>query len=309
MKVFSLAVLMYHYVRDPGDRAEAGSGIPGLPVAHFEAQLDHVTQAYTMIAWPDLKEHLRGRKFLPPNTCLLTFDDGVCDHYLNVFPILRRRGLSGLFFALARKPGTSLTLAHKIHFLLARLGRDGLREVFWLRLSQAQRDLYQRAERHYQAKGYSSLNVFKAIAQRDLSAEADALLSQLFAETLGSETKIADEYFLTPDQITEMTANGMHFGGHSRTHPWFDWVDDARQAEEINASAEGLREIEAGPWAFAYPYGGYNARSPELLRTQGFVAAFTTVAQVSHSDPFFIGRLDAEEFSPELSPLQATGQY
>ena len=40
MMPFSLTAMMYHYVRDPGDEAEAGSGIPGLPVARFEAQLD-----------------------------------------------------------------------------------------------------------------------------------------------------------------------------------------------------------------------------------------------------------------------------
>ena len=30
-----LTAWMYHYVRDPGDAAEAGSGIPGLPVARL----------------------------------------------------------------------------------------------------------------------------------------------------------------------------------------------------------------------------------------------------------------------------------
>lgn len=307
MKPFSLIVFMYHYVRDPGDRAEAGSGVPGLPVAQFEAQLDDATRHYELIAWPDLREHLTGQKPLPANACLLTFDDGVCDHYLNVFPILKRRGLSGLFFALARQPGLGLTLAHKIHLLLARLGLAGLSEAVWLRLDRAQRDLYQRAERKYQARGYSSVNVLKGVLQRDLSAEADSLLSQIFAEHLGSEVETAQAYFLTSEQIAEMAADGMHFGGHSRTHPWFDWIAGDQQAEEIKASAEWLRGIEAGPWAFAYPYGGYDDRLSQYLPAHDFVAAFTTVDQTTHSDPFFIGRLDAEEFSPALSPRPATG--
>ena len=32
-----LTVMMYHYVRDPGDSAEAGSGISGMSVRDFEA--------------------------------------------------------------------------------------------------------------------------------------------------------------------------------------------------------------------------------------------------------------------------------
>jgi peptidoglycan/xylan/chitin deacetylase (PgdA/CDA1 family) len=311
MKPFSLTVFMYHYVRDPGDRAEAGSGVPGLPVAHFEAQLDDATRHYEMIAWPALREYLMGQKSLPANACLLTFDDGVCDHYLNVFPRLKRRGLSGLFFALARPPGLGLTLAHKIHFLLARLGLDGLSEAIWLHLNRTQRDLYQQAEKKYQAKGYSRVNVLKGVLQRDLSAEADSLLGQIFAEHLGSEVETAQAYFLTSEHIAEMAADGMHFGGHSRSHPWFDWIDGDQQAEEIKASAEWLRGIEAGPWAFAYPYGGYDDHSAPSLRGHDFVAAFTTVDQTTHSDPFFIGRLDAEEFAgrPALSPLPAVGTH
>ena len=30
-----ITVMMYHYVRDPGDEAEAGSGIPGMSVKAF----------------------------------------------------------------------------------------------------------------------------------------------------------------------------------------------------------------------------------------------------------------------------------
>jgi peptidoglycan/xylan/chitin deacetylase (PgdA/CDA1 family) len=91
-----------------------------------------------------------------------------------------------------------------------------------------------------------------------------------------------------------MSANDMHFGGHSRRHPWFDWVSAAEQADQIGASAAWLRTIGTEPFPFAYPYGGYSAKSPQLLRAHGFSAAFTTVGRVRQSDPFLIGRLDGE---------------
>src|SRR5678816_4171615 len=93
-----LTVMMYHYVRDPGDAAEAGSGIPGLSVERLAAQLDELAQRHTFVSWPQVRGTLIGEKLLPANACLLTFDDGLRDHYLNVFPLLRARGLSGLFF-------------------------------------------------------------------------------------------------------------------------------------------------------------------------------------------------------------------
>ncbi len=294
-----LTVVMYHYVRDPGDAAEAGSGIPGLPVAHFEMQLDYLTRHHVVITWPDLRDGLQGHRTFPPSACLLTFDDGVRDHYLNVFPMLRARGLSGLFFALARREAEGLALAHKIHFLLAALGLEGLRQAVWARLTPAQGELFRQAERHYQLQFDplsldGQINVFKSILQRDLSAEAETILGELFAQHIGSETDTAREYYLKPDQIREMGAGGMHFGGHSHSHPWFDWIGAEARADEVAASAAWLREIEPGPWAFAYPYGGLSPDAPRLLKAHGFAAAFTTVEQTMHTSPYLIGRLDGE---------------
>lgn len=297
MKPFNLTVMMYHYVRDPGDAAEAGSGIPGLPRQIFETQLDHLMHRYTLIAWPALRQFLLEDEPLSPAACLLTFDDGVCDHYLNVYPALQARGLSGLFFALARTSEERLALGHKIHFLLAKLGLNILREEIWLRLTAEQRIPYHQAEEKYRTQ-YADLDVFKAILQRELSIEAEPILSGLFEETIGSEVETTRNYYLTPTQIAEMSAAGMYFGGHSHSHPWLDWVSSDVQVAEIKASATHLQTIEPGPWAFAYPYGGLSEALPETLKANQFAAAFTTKTQTHHTDPFYIGRLDGEALSP-----------
>jgi peptidoglycan/xylan/chitin deacetylase (PgdA/CDA1 family) len=298
---FCLTVLMYHYVRDAGDGSDAGCLVPGLPVAEFEAQLDWAARDRTPIAWPELRDHLLVGKPLPPQACLLTFDDGTRDHYLNVAPRLRARGLSGLFFVLARQPGGGLALPHRIHFLLGRLGCDGLRAAVWEALAPLDRERFERAEAHYRAAGRAEVDVLKLVLQRDGSAAAGALLSRLMAERVGDEADIAGEYYLAPGQAAEMRSLGMHFGGHSREHVWFDWVDADVQAGEMRASAEWLGTVEPGPWPFAYPYGGFSPCSAHLLRAEGFAAAFTTVAQVEHADPYRIGRLDGEALSADLA--------
>ncbi|MDQ3007527.1 MAG: polysaccharide deacetylase family protein, partial [Chloroflexota bacterium] len=147
-----LTVMMYHYVRDPGDSAEAGSGISGMSVKDFEAQLDDLSQKHAFISWLDLRAALQEEKSLPASPCLLTFDDGVRDHYVNVFKILRRRNLSGLFFVLNRIDTDGMVLAHKIHFLLAELGLNQLRHAIWEQLNSAQRQRFIEAEKGYQLK-------------------------------------------------------------------------------------------------------------------------------------------------------------
>jgi len=297
---FDLTVMMYHYVWDLGDNAEAGSGIPGMSVKMFEKQLDTLSQQHNFVTWPDVRMALQEHKPLPSSTCLLTFDDGVLDHYINVFRILRDRNISGLFFVLDRLADDGLVLAHKIHFLLAKLGLPELREVVWEKLNPEQRQLFIQAENRYQVKYPATtldnqINLLKAVLQRDLSTEVNMLLSDLFEMHVGSESETARNYYLNLSQIREMCAGGMHFGGHSHNHPWFDWIDAEARTAEIKASAEWLEQFEPGPWAFAYPYGGLSDDSPDILKKHGFVAAFTTKTQLTHSNPYFIGRLDGEE--------------
>jgi len=299
-----LTVMMYHYVRDPGDRAEAGSGIPGMPVSAFETQLDQLSKKHTFVSWLDVCKSIEEEKPLPSSACLLTFDDGVIDHYVNVFKILHRRKLSGLFFILDRRKREGLILAHKIHFLLARLGLPQLRNAIWEKLDSAQREHFIQAEKKYRLKyalvsPEGPINLLKAVLQRDLSTEVDPILSGLFETHVGSENEMARNYYLNPEQIHEMAAGGMHFGGHSRSHPWFDWINAEQRAAELKASADWIKQFEQGPWAFAYPYGGLSEDSPNLLAKHGFVAAFTTRTELRHPNPYFIGRLDGEEFAQE----------
>ena len=297
-----LTVMMYHYIRDPGDAAEAGSGISGLSVRAFESQLDELARQHTFVTWSDVRMALLGDRTLPASACLLTFDDGICDHYLNVFRVLHSRNLSGLFFILDRSNEEGLILGHKIHFLLAKLGVAGLREVIWEGLDSVQREGFRQAEKGYRlrylpASPDADINLLKAVLQRDLAVEVDTLLSDLFEKYIGSEKETARSYYLTREQIQGMSAAGMHFGGHSRSHPWFDWIDAETRRVEIAASADWVRQFEPEPWAFAYPYGGLSDDSPDLLREHGFIAAFTTQTQLRHTNPYLIGRLDGEEMA------------
>jgi peptidoglycan/xylan/chitin deacetylase (PgdA/CDA1 family) len=295
-----LTVMMYHYIRDPGDAAEARSGIPGMPVKTFESQLDELSKQHTFVTWLDVRAALQEDRPLPNVACLLTFDDGVCDHYLNAFRILYQRKLSGLFFVMDRLESDGFILAHRIHFLLAKLGLPGLRDAIWERLNPLQREQFTQAEKKYQLKYPpisldGQINLLKAVLQRDLSSDVNRILPELFEIHIGPEIELAQNYYLNTDQIREMAAGGMHFGGHSRNHPWFDWIDAEALAAEIKASADWIRQFEPGPWAFAYPYGGLSEDSPILLKEYGFAAAFTTRTQLRHPNPYLIGRLDGEE--------------
>src|SRR5664279_3055636 len=115
----AVTIVMYHYVRDlEHSRYPA---IKGLSTERFRRQLDHIQRLYTPISIEDLLQALSSpHRQLPPNSILLTFDDGYSDHFQNVFPLLDDRGIRGCFF-----PPAQAVLEHKvldvnkIHFVLA----------------------------------------------------------------------------------------------------------------------------------------------------------------------------------------------
>ena len=116
-----LTVIMYHYVRDlTRSRYPA---IKGRCTADFEAQLDYIERHHTVVRLRDVVAAARGERALPEAPCVLTFDDGLLDHFETVFPRLVERGLVGAFFPSARPLRNHVVLdVHKLHFVLASTG-------------------------------------------------------------------------------------------------------------------------------------------------------------------------------------------
>jgi len=115
--------VMYHYVRE--HRAD----LPYFTYLHvddFERQLDYFARHYPVASKADF-EHALATGIPLKNAVVLTFDDGLADHYHYVRPTLVKRGLWALFY-LSTKPYTEAKLldVHRIHYLLGRLGGQQL---------------------------------------------------------------------------------------------------------------------------------------------------------------------------------------
>jgi peptidoglycan/xylan/chitin deacetylase (PgdA/CDA1 family) len=303
---------MYHYVRDAAARPRVG--YVSMDPARFEAQLDSLCRFRTPVTWTALRDALEGRRALPPDAVLLTFDDGLADHHRQVLPSLAARGLHGVFFVLARTARDGLALGHKLHVLGGAIGSAALRNAVMQRLSPAEAERYATLQANLSAVGATDPDdQWKRPLQRELEATADPILSDLIREHLGTETDLARELYLDGGQLRDLVANGMTLGGHGRDHPWLDFVGRARVRAELAASASFLAPFGAGPWPFAYPYGGVPWAAGSLAAEAGFAAAFTTRAGVG-PDRFHIGRHDGDDLgadagvashpSPSLRPAR-----
>jgi peptidoglycan/xylan/chitin deacetylase (PgdA/CDA1 family) len=272
-------ILMYHYVRPADAPVRVGAGSVDLDT--FGAQLDHLCRTGTPITWRDvISDHPSA-----PDGFLLTFDDGHDDHHRYVVPMLLERDLSGVFFVMARDAAEGLTVGHRIHVLLAVMTWQELQAEVEGRLGRSFGTL-------------AELDDLKWQLQREQSMEVGPILSALIRERVGDEVDLARGLHLEPWQLEEMAEAGMTLGGHSRTHPWLDWLPEADVVREVGASRgqlEGLG-IET-PWPFAYPYGAAPKRAGQVLADAGFAAGFVASGH-GRRDRWRLGRVDAETWQP-----------
>ena len=137
--------VMYHYVR-PGPGTLPN--YPYLALADFERQLDRFDDTLGLVGREAFERWVGGAA--APSGFLLTFDDGLRDHVDFVLPVLRRRGLFGLFYVPSAPLTDGVVLdVHKLHLALGRVGGSALLDRLevrypWLRGETTEADV-----RHY----------------------------------------------------------------------------------------------------------------------------------------------------------------
>jgi peptidoglycan/xylan/chitin deacetylase (PgdA/CDA1 family) len=285
--------VVWHYVR--AATATPRVGYWGVQPDTFATQLDAICADHEPIGWPALEGALRTGHTLPDDAVVLTFDDGLADHHRTVLPELTKRGLPAIFFVLARAPGESLTLGHRLHVLLGTWSAEQVRLAVMDRLPRADQARYASAmTAMLRTTPADADDIWKRPLQRELARAAGPILSTLVAEVLGPEGDIADALYLAPQQSDDLVDAGMTLGGHGRAHLWLDAIDPVERRGEVDASATFLAARAPAPWPFAYPFGGVPRGAASMLGAAGFTAAFTTDPDRT-TDRYGIGRLDGDD--------------
>ena len=303
-------VVMYHYVRDV--EATPFPAIKALAIADFESQLDVLQSQYTIIDYQTFEALLDGKERAKEPTALLTFDDGFVDHYEVVFPILTRRGLSGVFF-LAGSPLADpphVLNVHKTHFLLARLGVEAFTGEGKRELNRYEHDgrlAHPSRDGVYRYDAMSDRDIKQALNYELPFEVVDAVLGRLFERSLGSLSTFAARLYVTKAMVGEMAQGGMAFGWHTETHRVLSRLDEATQTSELArgreliASLTGQRTVP-----FCYPYGHahtYNDSTLKALEIFGYSMAFTVVRKSVRLDAasrhrYELPRVDCKDLPP-----------
>jgi peptidoglycan/xylan/chitin deacetylase (PgdA/CDA1 family) len=272
---------MYHYVN---------RGAPELPhrrylhVDDFRRQLAHLTRDHVFIPQEAFLDVVSGERPCD-GAVVLTFDDGLRDHYEFVLPELRRRGLWGIFYIpTGIYQRTKALNVHRVHHLLGRYGGVAMCEA--LRrlmtddmLSDPHVSAFARLTYVGQDDDAATVEFKRVLNYFVLPQCQEAVLDELMLECGESDEDLAARLYVTPAMLVEMQREGMLIGSHGVTHRVLSTLPLDEQMAEVHHSFRFLDAITGGLRlrTFCYPYGGFHtftAQTERLLTECGCVCAF-----------------------------------
>ena len=283
----ALRVVMYHYIRDLPNTPFPQ--IQGLVTDAFRRQVEQLRTRYEMATLESAMAFWSGEYVPKRDLCLLTFDDGLKDHYSDALPILVESKIQGLFFIVTECVDShTVSNVHKSHFLMAALGFTKYRQAFLDVLADLSPETDLSVDLPLAQRTYrwdiAAVASFKYLLNFLLSEELrESILDKLFREHLGDETSFARSLFLSWDQAKEMQAAGMVMGGHSHRHTALAAMTPEQQQTDLHTCASILKRRlnDQLSWPFSYPYGkseSFDQDTPRILQENGFACAFTSVS-------------------------------
>ena len=307
-----LKIIMYHYIKDGSE--DLLPGLKYLNISEFVRHLDFLSATHTFVSSDEVKAFFRDGNSLPDNPVLLTFDDGYHDHYEHVFPLLKERGIRGVFF-----PATSplrekkILFVNKLQLLLGRLDTAALYYMLSSFISHYAPKPLQAYKVLYEVPGRwdSPQRVFiKQVLQKGLAEDLRfKFVDKVFNDEFDKDGNgILDALYMNLDQLSEMRDAGMEIGCHGDQHHWLDILAPEALAQDLDDALEFLnaKHLISKDWSICYPYGGYNDYIVEQCRKRGAMLGYVTdprVVDLEKADQMLLPRLDAHDLSSEIDSL------
>jgi peptidoglycan/xylan/chitin deacetylase (PgdA/CDA1 family) len=309
-------IVMYHYVW-PDDEPAPG-GIRPLLTSEFERQLDWLGARHEIVPPDRFLELLSHGSWVERSPCLLTFDDGTRDHAEVVTPILKRRGLGGLFFVLTWPIDLKrMPMTHAVHWLLGQdegrmwreFEREAIRETAGIEILGDPVE----AKRIYHYESPARARIKYAANMMLPSAMAERVIERIIATTGRSSEDLAAEWFVSSNQILAMREAGMTIGLHGCSHRSLQSLGAQGIGEEVSHCSQYISRLlgERPEW-FACPFGGSGASLEAVEAMRHAMRACRIRGSVTTEklfvprdcDPWRLPRMDAIDLPPrtELSP-------
>ncbi|SMC73467.1 Polysaccharide deacetylase [Pedobacter nyackensis] len=294
-------VLMYHRIATPLSDPWELSVSP----EHFEEHLK-VLKAYHVISIKELADILGNKRRMATNTAIITFDDGYRDNYLAGKPLLEKYNLPATFFI----PTNSIGEQQEFWW-------DALERICLQSPNLPDKLILEQPDNISWDIGNSGNMVSPADLYLNLCVilrKMPATQQQTFIKTLetwANNTNNRPEYFTMDKKELLDLQSGKLFtiGAHTMTHPFLPDFPYNYQKSEIQGGITHLEELTGNPIKYlAYPHGGRDQNTLDILAESGVGLAFTTDPQHFKADTdkltiprFQVGNWDGKTFEFHLN--------
>ena len=299
----TVRAFMFHDVRDENKYPKRYSLKSFLNKEKFKFQINEITKKYKIIDSKDLQGlDLESNE----NYAILTFDDGLKDHYW-VHKYLKSCNLPATFL-IPKMPiiEKKVMNTHKIQFIMAKadeiLIKNDILNLFNNNDRQSIWDEYSKTswKKNWWSKEMIFItNFLRKYKGKDFDCyEISNLLFNKYLDV--SEEELSEDFYLDLNQIDEMVNNNMCIGGHGNISENLLLIDDVEN--DILESKKFVSSY-SNQFVFSYPNGGFNDKIKEIMQKLNCKLSFTTV-QKTLTDLDSIDYLEFPRYdSPQIIKL------
>jgi peptidoglycan/xylan/chitin deacetylase (PgdA/CDA1 family) len=280
-----LTVLLYHRVARREAIGELDPDLVDATPEEFDRQMAVLRRHFTPVRLGDVVAAARGGAPLPPNAVIVTFDDGYRDNHDEALPILRRHGMTAVFFvSTAHVAERRLYWWERIAILVRRTAKTAIALAY---PSQLALDLSGPAARR------AAIRKLTAIVKDHPRLDLDRFLVELgsaceVAWTAEEDRRLADAAVMTWDEVRALERAGMDVASHTANHRVLQTLAPGELDRELLGSRLELEAVLGHPvHAIAYPVGRPIALDEAIrgaIRRAGYTLGFTTTPGVNRLD-------------------------
>lgn len=292
-------VLTYHRVLAPEAVHQSWSH-PAIVVTRptFAMHMRLLRREFNVVSLDEFVDRVESQRPFEPNSCLVTFDDGWRDTHDEAWPILREYRIPAVVFLSTGFIGAEhMFWQEEIGAALLEAWRQAREDGAFRHRAHAQLAEHG-LEGMLDADESSSRNTALAIVREVKGRAVDAQpIVQALRALNGARPRMPVDAFMDWDQVREMYAGGIAFGGHGVSHRLLPALSADEVRDEVTRSRRDIEaRLGAGVTAFAYPNGDWNPGVADAVRHAGYAVAFGTAeGPVETADRYALRRVNMHE--------------
>jgi peptidoglycan/xylan/chitin deacetylase (PgdA/CDA1 family) len=314
----ALLFVNFHHVRE-----RSPEGFPGLHHRRPDQLREQLQVLGRRFDFPNpdaVRDILHGGKPFGSNLCVVTFDDGLRDHYEHAVPVLAELGVTGVFFVNTGPWEDGRLLAvHMAHLLSARFSYAELAEDFEAaalergvacRLDDVPPDALREVYRYDDAETRRVKYYLNMLLPQH---EREGVLRRVFSRRVGSEQEHARAHYLEREMAREMRSAGHVIGIHSHRHLNLAAISPELRGRDLRTNLDYLSEAlgsGSGPLRWiSYPYGSPNSYDEQVVNDARALGCDTGLTMrrglnlASDLSPMCLRRVDTNDVEGGKRPL------